>query len=244
MKRVLIVIGGTEFPEEEVSAEKKFLISLAQSALYILAADGGAKILLAAGIIPHKVIGDLDSLTPETLEQLRRAEVPLISYPAKKAKSDLHLALEEAFSLKPEEVWIYGGRAVLMKRKDTGNDYDLFRPDHFLINVNLLLLGKKKGGKIRWFPDRRTELFLAGKVERITASPWDIVSLIPLSFSVSGITLDGFLYPLEEETLFKADSRGLSNQLVLGKGIIKKDRGDLLVCVIKKGIPENFGKIK
>ena len=58
----------------------------------IIAADGGTRHALSAGVLPQVVIGDLDSLAEADREQLDRSGVQLIVYPTHKDYTDLELA--------------------------------------------------------------------------------------------------------------------------------------------------------
>ena len=57
----------------------------------------------------------------------------------------------------------------------------------------------------------------------------DFISLIPYTEKVTGITLTGFYYPLEDAELTLGISLGISNELVDEIGIIQIGRGNLLV---------------
>ena len=56
-----------------------------------------------------------------------------------------------------------------------------------------------------------------------------LVSRLPLSSRVEGVTLEGFAYPLEEGTLELSESRGVSNIIVAKRARIHVRSGHLLV---------------
>ena len=62
----------------------------------IICADGGTCHAIALDIIPHYIIGDLDSLPSNIQGYMRREGVTIIHFPEKKDKTDLELALEFA----------------------------------------------------------------------------------------------------------------------------------------------------
>ena len=79
----------------------------------IIAADGGTRHALSAGVLPHVVIGDLDSLDEADRAQLDRSNVRLIIYPAHKDDTDLELALRYALDQHATEIVVcsaLGGR--------------------------------------------------------------------------------------------------------------------------------------
>ncbi|RLC95476.1 MAG: thiamine diphosphokinase, partial [Chloroflexi bacterium] len=62
-----IIFANGEFPDPQTARD------LLRSDDLIIAADGGTRHALAAGVIPHVVIGDLDSLSPADLAQVEAA---------------------------------------------------------------------------------------------------------------------------------------------------------------------------
>ena len=222
-KTALVTINADAGRTRLSAGEKAFLLSLAQKADLLLAADGGSLLYLKAGILPNKVIGDLDSLSAQTLKRLKAAGVPFLTFPPEKDQSDLQLALNEAVREGAGSITIYGGSSRIFP----------LRPDHVLININLLLWGKKRGLAIKWFLNSKTLLFFADAETEVEAENGDTVSLVPFSERVEQVTLEGFVYPLKAETLYREDSRGLSNVLRNSRGKIRLGAGLLLVCVIK-----------
>ncbi|WP_372837257.1 thiamine diphosphokinase [Puniceibacterium confluentis] len=71
MATVLLVGGGATRPDG--------LMALAAKVNTVIAADGGANVLHAAGIVPEAVIGDMDSARPELLAALPEGVVHRIS---------------------------------------------------------------------------------------------------------------------------------------------------------------------
>jgi len=64
----------------------------------------------------------------------------------------------------------------------------------------------------------------------------DYLSLFPLTADVEGVTTTGLKYPLENETLKFASSRGLSNELLSARASVSISRGMLLVIKTRKGL--------
>ncbi len=82
MTRILIFANG-ELPDLESAR------SLVLAGDFIICADGGTRHTLALGLIPHIIIGDLDSL-PEDFQPA--TETQIIKFPADKNETDLELA--------------------------------------------------------------------------------------------------------------------------------------------------------
>lgn len=72
----------------------------------IVAVDGGANELRKRGIIPHAIIGDMDSISQSTLSYFKEKGVEIITYPHEKDETDLELALSYVFEKGAESVEI------------------------------------------------------------------------------------------------------------------------------------------
>src|SRR2546429_9699868 len=65
---------------------------------YVVAADGGAFALERWKLLPHLVVGDMDSLGDAGVERLARQGVPVAKFSAAKDESDLELAVAQAIA--------------------------------------------------------------------------------------------------------------------------------------------------
>jgi thiamine pyrophosphokinase len=72
------------------------------------------------------------------------------------------------------------------------------------------------------------------KKKEYTGNGNDIISLIPLSYEVCGITTTGLYYQLQNETLNFGSTKGLSNKFIKSKTSITTKSGILLCAIIKK----------
>jgi thiamine pyrophosphokinase len=82
--------------------------SLLQSGDLIVAADGGLHNALSAGVTPHIVIGDMDSISPSNLEDMEKAGVDILRFPAEKDETDLELAIRYVLEKQATEVIVIG----------------------------------------------------------------------------------------------------------------------------------------
>ena len=180
----------------------------------VICADGGARHVLALGMAPRTVIGDMDSLPKQVLDDLRESGCQILRYPSRKDETDTELALRYALERKPEEIEIYGALGG--------------RIDHTLANISLLIMAAREGIKTRII-DETTELFVVSEGAEILGTPEDIVSLFPVTTEVKGITLTGFEYPLQKATMEIGKPYGISNRLLDTRGTITIASGYLLV---------------
>jgi thiamine pyrophosphokinase len=210
MKKVLLVVAGGEIRDMAFFRSKLSELKPAE----IICADSGAGYLHAIGLVPHVIIGDMDSLSPGILEYFTVRGSRIIRFPEGKNETDTQLALEYAFGTVPDEIYVFGAFGT--------------RIDHTLANVSLLALGVKKGIQIKLI-DEWCETFIVNSECTIEGEPGQTVSLLPLSDKVTGITIEGFEYPLNNGVMEIGTPYGVSNRLIAARGIISVKGGHLLV---------------
>jgi len=82
-----IIFANGEFPDPQG------VRNLLRPDDLIIAADGGTRHALAAGVIPHIVVGDLDSLSPDEQARVEAAGSQIVRFSPRKDETDLELAL-------------------------------------------------------------------------------------------------------------------------------------------------------
>jgi thiamine pyrophosphokinase len=206
--RALVIANGTHRARGQ-------LRRLARSAQLVIAADGGADIAAGGGVRPHLLVGDMDSITGATRARLARTGVKLRVVPREKDLTDTELALRVARE--------HGAREVVVAAPFGG------RVDHVVAHIFLLFLARAM--RIRMsLMDGYTEARLADGRTVLDGAVGDLVSLIPLSARVEGITTFGLRYPLARAGLRRGTTRGVSNVITeLPAGLERVRAGDLLV---------------
>ena len=164
----------------------------------LIGADGGTHHLLALGLRPHEVVGDLDSLPPSLVETLQAQGTAVYRYPRDKDETDLELALRHALAHRPRAIRVVGALGQ--------------RLDQTLANVALLAAPWLEGIDVR-LDDGVEEVLLVRSEATIEGLPGETVSLIPWGMPVEGVTTEGLRWPLWEETLYPDRTRGISNEL-------------------------------
>jgi thiamine pyrophosphokinase len=184
----------------------------------IIAADGGTHHCLAWNLTPHVVVGDMDSLGPDTLADLRSRNVEIKPCPARKDETDLELALKEALDHDVSEIIILG---ALGKRGDMTLSNVLVLTAPFLARVKTRIL------------DGRQEItcLRGGQKAAFNGRSGDVLSLLSLKDSAVGITLKGLEYPLKNATLPLGSTRGISNVFAGDTAEVEIRTGYLLVCI-------------
>lgn len=183
---------------------------------YLIGADRGAEFLIRNGYTPDLALGDFDSVTPNQMQLIENSSKELLTCDAiDKDWTDTELALREAISRGYQHIIILGALGT--------------RFDHGLGNVHLLRQAHEQGAFLS-FIDEHNEIRLCTDTIRLEAnSHFPYVSLLPLTMEVTGVTLVGFRYPLENAILELGWSIGISNILEAEFGEIRVADGMLLI---------------
>lgn len=171
----------------------------------LIAVDGGLNHCFSQKLIPHLIIGDLDSASPEALEYY--SSVPRLQFPRDKDKTDLEIALEWVLEKEPSII-VYGALG--------------HRFDHTLYNY--YLLGR--------YPERvvyyrgAEEITALSRSTILDCKEGQTVSFIPLT-SCHGVTSKGLKWELTDATLDR-QFMSISNVACRKKVEIKIEGGTLI----------------
>ncbi len=190
---------------------------------WILAADGGLHNCHRLGLVPAVVIGDFDSVDAADLAPLQATGVTIVRHPERKDKTDLELALEYAVRHGAGEILVLGALGD--------------RWDQTLANA-LLLASPALAAARTWLADGSQQVALArpGETLQIHGVPGDTLSLLPAGGDAHGVTTDGLEYPLHDETLRFAATRGVSNKLTDTTATVHLTAGLLLVVHLQSTV--------
>ncbi|MBE3086953.1 MAG: thiamine diphosphokinase [Bacteroidetes bacterium] len=210
MSKKIIIVSGGRFGDPIFFKKKIAEIG----ASLIIVCDGGVRHLQKLGIKPDVIIGDMDSIEPAQLANYSAQGVQIIKYPANKDFTDTELALDYALNLKPTTIYIWGALGG--------------RLDHTLANVFLLRKGKDVSIKT-YLIDEYCEAFIVDKEAVFVDAKGVTISLFAFSPKVEGLSLSGFVYPLQDAILSMGESRGVSNIINEADAKISVRVGNLLV---------------
>jgi thiamine pyrophosphokinase len=211
MARTIIFANG-ELPNKEKAR------ALVKADDYIICADGGTHHVLALGVIPHLVIGDMDSATKDEVQRLKKADVPIELYPRDKNETDLELALNRALEKSPSSILMIGALGG--------------RLDQTLGNISLLSDSRLATLDVR-LDDGVEEVFFCRGRSNVEGRRGDVVSLIPWNGAVKGIRTNGLRWPLNNETLYPEKTRGISNEMLEAVAEVNIETGLLLIIHIR-----------
>ncbi len=184
----------------------------------VLCADGGANWVWQCGVVPHAVVGDLDSIAPSV-----RAQIPverLVQVDADNTGSDVQKVLRYATDMGVQAATLVGF---------TGG-----RSDHWLWNLSML---KAFAASIALrVIDDYCEMRLVSGTLRLRAAVGQKISLTPLGGPAEEIETRGLRFALRGESLELGVRDGISNEVVDNPVEIRVGRGDLLVVVQREGL--------
>ncbi|MBT9588827.1 thiamine diphosphokinase [bacterium] len=206
-----VVVAGGQSPPLEWARPRL------QRAPLVFCADSGLRLCLACQVLPHMLVGDLDSLTPQEVADLPDLRYGVERHSVHKDESDLHLtlkALARHYSGPVDILACLGGRL-----------------DHKLFNLcAILFLALDLGLQPRACqPD--TLVFPLRDRLSLTGLSGQHCSILPLSDRLERVTLSGLRYPLQAESLHRRSTRGLSNVIESDLAHIQIDGGEGLVIV-------------
>lgn len=191
------------------------ILAVAERADLVLAADGGARYAMAAGIVPDLIVGDMDSLGEDLAREMETRGAELERHPVRKDKMDGHLAVlaaKERGATVADFLCAAGGKFGAV-----------FAVPH------ILLAAERRGLRSSLITDWGSMFVVEAGSRAVQGSVGDSVSVFPLDGTATGVTLDGMAYPLTNATLEPGDTLGFHNELVSGEATVRVGQGTLLV---------------
>lgn len=183
---------------------------------FILCADGGYDHAVAAGMTPHLLIGDLDSIAVPT-----SPAIETILYPSEKDDTDTGLCLEEALNRGYTDILIIGGLGG--------------RFDHTMSNIQLITGKCTRAHRISIKDRNNSCTVLSNSSLTIEKKDRQYISLFSMTSKCTGVSAAGFKYPLDNAELPLGSTLGTSNECIEDQATISVKDGILLVITSKEG---------
>lgn len=182
----------------------------AEGADFVIAADGGYDAAIEQKITPNLYVGDGDSVKCGNI----LCEKVLLN--TDKDFTDTECAVTEAIKRGFDKIIIYGA---------TGT-----RLDHTLASI--FMLKKYRDCDIR-IVDSNNEIRLITKKTVLHGYIGKTVSFIPADSVVSGLTLEGFKYPLYKKDVNMGTTLTVSNVVTDEGATVEAESGELLMITAK-----------
>jgi thiamine pyrophosphokinase len=186
----------------------------------LIAADGGLHHLVQLGQWPQVLIGDLDSAIPEEVDLARKNGTEVHKYPVNKDQTDLQLAIDFAVNAGCSLIMIAAGLGGRLDQT-LGNLFLLTRSDLRTLDVRL--------------DDGMEEVFFIRIAADIRGTPGDTVSLIAYCEPALGVKTENLLFPLQNETLYPDQTRGISNVMETNYAKVSLSKG-IIICIHSRQI--------
>jgi len=175
----------------------------------IICADSGYYHVAAMGVEPHAVLGDFDSADYDEV----KCNTKLL-FPSGKDETDTELAVRYALEQGCDKLvflGLMGGRV-----------------DHALVNVFILADMLNRGIDAYIF-DGTSYIYITDSRIDVKGKLGDLLSVIPITPKVTGITNGGLEYPLNDFDMEMGFSRGVSNVFVQEDAFVEIKSGMVLV---------------
>ncbi len=212
----LLVCGGEAPPRSRLEAE------LGRFGM-ICAADSGLDTLIAWGVEPDLIVGDMDSVSdPGLLDRFPKARIVKAS--RDKDQTDTELGLEALAEAGAERIVLAGGGGG--------------RLDHLLAIRAIFERRPPRPRPDEWHTAREAAYLLREGEARAFAVPPGaagraaIVSVFPLASGASGMGSSGLRWPLDGLAWGPGDC-GVSNEAAGGGFSVSAGRGELLVVLAR-----------
>jgi len=205
--RVGLVLGG--------DAPSATDLRLLDSCEKIIACDAGAHALLQSQRRPDLIVGDLDSLDPETFKWADALDVEIQRHPEKKDRTDGELALDAMFQLAPTAVLILGGHGG--------------RSAMFLANLRLLRRCHEKGLEAVMVGNGESVRFVSGGGELNLVGRTGATLNVLAMDGPAVVSMTGTEWAPDEVALEPREARGVSNAITADGARIRVHKGTVLV---------------
>ena len=184
MKNYLISIGGNSTSN---------VLSIESNFEEIIAVDSGVEHLFKLSLDPTTLIGDLDSISKKSLDEVKKNGVKILAFNSKKDQTDFELALNYLDEAEKSKVYIIGGESGEI--------------DH-LISIFLLIPSKSFSENIIWLYGDKRIIFrqkLELNIKKLTK-----FSIIPLS-DLTNLSIDGAEWNLDNKNIQFGETLTLRN---------------------------------
>ncbi|MFB4167544.1 thiamine diphosphokinase [Virgibacillus sp. JSM 102003] len=192
-----------------------------------IGADRGALTLAENKLPLDYAVGDFDSINDKEKATVQEYANSYEVHPSEKDQTDLEIALTKAYELLPEKIYLFGV---------TGG-----RLDHALINIQLLysIVDRDIQGVIA-DNQNQLELTFPGNYKITQNKNYPNISFIPYTQYVEGLTLTGFYYPLENQSIKWGSTLCISNKLLSNYGTFSYKEGILLIIKSRDALSDTI----
>ena len=184
MKNYLISIGGNSTSN---------ILSIESNFDEIIAVDSGVEHLFKLSLDPNTLVGDLDSISKNSFDKVKKNGVDVIAFNSNKDQTDFELALNYLEGVENSIIYIIGGESGEI--------------DH-LLSIFLLIPSKSFFENIIWVYGDKKIIFR--QKLKLNVKKMSKFSIIPLS-DLSNLSIDGAEWNLENKNIQFGETTTLRN---------------------------------
>lgn len=207
--KVIIISGGSP-PSLE------FLLKEITEDTFLIGADSGANCLYKYNIQPDLLVGDFDSIDKVVFDYFKKGKCIIDIYPTEKDFTDTEIATQKAICMKPNEIVFLGC---------TGS-----RIDHLLGNIGMLKICMQNGVNA-YLKDENNAVRLINTSTSLSGTVGQIFSVQSYGDEITGLTIEGAKYPLNNYNLKIGQSITISNEFTKPQVEIKFKAGTLMIIL-------------
>lgn len=187
---------------------------------YFVVCDGGLNHCEPLGIMPDVVVGDFDSADKAQLAIYKQNQGDgspgIIALPREKDDTDTFYAIKEALKQGFTQFLLVG---VI------GNRFD-----HSLVNISVLIYLREQGAS-GVIVDDYSEMKLVGVEPECVSADCEYFSLMCVAGDVSGVTVTGAKWNLDDAQIKTSYQYGISNEVVAPEGAVVSVKNGTLLLV-------------
>ncbi len=202
---IVIVGSGEDYSKDKL---RKY----SDNSSFIIASDGGAKILIENNIKPDLIVGDFDSI--DNIEDIKYYGIEKKIFPKEKDLTDSEIALKIGLSKKPTNIYLFCMTGSYI--------------DHSLANIYNLLRNYDDKVEIKIITSN-SEIFLIKNRKEIINCKNKRFSLFPIG-DIYGLNIIGSKYNFNSKNISFTDY-SVSNLFIDNNALIEIAKG-CLICII------------
>ncbi|EDR24764.1 thiamine pyrophosphokinase, putative [Entamoeba dispar SAW760] len=209
-----IIFTGGHYDDHPDASQ--FYQSLIDSSSFFICADSGADHASELKRTPLFIVGDMDSVSQETIKHFKN--VKQIQFRCDKDYTDTEIAISKCIDEGYKNIVLCGAIGT--------------RFDHSLSNVLSLIRLKNEGVEAKII-NYYEEIFVAKPYTEIEGKQGWTISFLPLTSSVTNVTISGCQYSLSSSNLQFGYSLTVSNVITSPKAVFTFDEGEVIVVITR-----------
>lgn len=239
MKKWVLITGG--------EVDSGYLKKVSRDTHFIIAVDHGCDSLFRLDILPHILIGDLDSVTKECMDWIQSSKKTIVfRFSSQKDDSDTELAFQALRILVNEgitaliELWkeyqypkidvhFKAAESKILSRGVVLGAMGT-RMDHSLSNL-WIAFAYLDSLNITFYQKNSILIPMKAPIQEAIKKyeGYPFVSIFPVSDELKGLTIQGVRYPLTNAMIQKKDASWLISNEILNHATISVESGEFYI---------------